>query len=268
MTTIVRIDDREGVRTITLDGQATKNALTQETAQDIARAIRGESPLDVAEGAAPRVIVLTGAHGAFCSGLDLKHAAQTGIQPGPELRERMRASFHAAIRALRTCGKPTIAAVDGVAAGFGCDLAIACDLRLVSDRAVFSEVFVSRGLMPDGGGTFLLPRIIGLGRALDLFFTGRSVDAEEAARIGLATLAIPVDAFAEVVPMYASKLAAGAPLAYAAIKNAVYDNLDETSLSAALDREADGQMKLLASDDFREALHAFLGKRPPRFTGR
>ena len=260
MTTTVRIDDRDAVRTITLDGKATKNALTQETGLAIAHAVTGATDA--------RVIVLTGAHGAFCSGLDLKHAAQTGIEPGPALRERLRETFHAAIRALRTCGKPTIAAVDGAAAGFGCDLAVACDLRLVSERAVFTEVFAQRGLMPDGGATFLLPRIIGLGRALELFFTARAVDAEEAARIGLANIVMPTDGFADAAVMYAAKLSAGAPLAYAAIKNAVYDGLDGASLDTALDREAEGQMKLLASADFNEALQAFIGKRPPRFTGR
>jgi len=255
----VRIEDRDRVRTITLDRPASKNALTHDIALEIAQAIAG--------GTRANVIVLAGANGAFCSGLDLKDAMAKGIHPGPELRKQMSESFHGVIRALRTCGVPTIAAVDGAAAGFGCDLAVACDLRICSERATFSEVFVKRGLMPDGGSTFLLPRIVGLGRALELFFTGDVIDAQEALRIGLANRVVPSSELGARVAELADRFAAGPPLAFEAIKNATYDNLDEPSLSRALDREADGQMKLLASADFTEGVQAFLAKRPPKFTG-
>ncbi len=257
--TDLHIEDRGRVRTITLDRPASKNGLTHEIALQLAHAVAGATSANA--------IVLTGANGAFCSGFDLKHARAGGLSPGPETRKQLSESFHALIRALRTCGVPTIAAVDGVAAGFGCDLAVACDLRIVSERAQFSEVFIRRGLMPDGGSTFLLPRIVGLGRALELFFTGDVIDAQEAFRIGLANRVVPTAELAARVAELADRFAAGPPLAFEAIKNAVYDNLDEASLSAALDREGDGQMKLLASADFNEGLNAFLEKRPPTFTG-
>lgn len=257
--TDLHVVDRDRVRTITLDRPASKNGLTHDLALQMAHAIAGATQANC--------IVLAGANGAFCSGLDLKDAMQRGLRPGPELRAQMAESFHGVIRALRTCGVPTIAAVDGAAAGFGCDLAVACDLRIVSERAVFAEVFVKRGLMPDGGSTFLLPRIIGLGRALELFYTGDPVDAQEAYRIGLANRIVPSAELDMRVAELADRFAAGPPLAYEATKNAVYDSLDEGSLSRALDREADGQMVLLGSKDFGEGVAAFLGKRPPTFTG-
>lgn len=257
--TRLHVTDRGRVRTIALDGAASKNAVTRELVAELAYAIYGATKANV--------IVLGGAGGAFCSGLDLEDAMARGFGSGPDLRSQIAESFHAAIRALRTCGVPTIAAVDGPAVGFGCDLALACDLRIVSERARFGEVFVRRGLMPDGGGTFLLPRIVGLGRALELFFTGDVIDAEEALRIGLANRLVPSAELEQRVQELADRLAAGPPLAHRAIKNTVYDNLDEASLSRALEREADGQMQLLASKDFEEGMTAFLHKRDPKFTG-
>ena len=255
----LRVVDRGAVRTITLDRPESKNGLTHEFGLQIVQAITGATSANV--------IVIAGANGNFCSGLDLKDAMKRGLTVGPELREKMSESFHGIIRALRTCGVPTIAAVDGPAVGFGCDLALACDIRLCSERASFAELFVKRGLMPDGGSTFLLPRIVGLGRALELFYTGDTIDAQEAYRIGIANRVLPRAELESAVVAMADRFAAGPPLAFEATKNAVYDNLDEASLSRALDREAEGQMKLLASKDFMEGLMAFLQKRDPTFRG-
>lgn len=272
---MISVTDRGRVRTITLDRPESKNGLTHELALQIVGAITGGTPArsrtrppaSSVPASAANVFVLAGANGAFCSGLDLKDAMKRGLTPGPELRKMMSESFHGVIRALRTCGVPTIAAVDGVAAGFGCDLALACDLRIISERASFAELFVRRGLMPDGGSTFLLPRIIGLGRALEMFYTGAAVGPDEAIRIGLANKLYPSGELAAQVDALADRLAAGPPLAFEALKNAVYDGLDDASLSRALDREADGQMRLLASKDFDEGVTAFLQKRDPTFRG-
>jgi 2-(1,2-epoxy-1,2-dihydrophenyl)acetyl-CoA isomerase len=256
--TELHVEDHHAVRTITLDRPASKNGLTAELGRRIVDAIHVPTPI--------RAIVLAGAHGAFCSGLDLKDAMRRGLVPGPELEREMKEAFHGAIRALVESPHPTIAAVDGPAVGFGCDLALACDVRVVSERAVFGEVFVRRGLMPDGGGTFQLPRIVGLGRALELMLTGELVDAMRAERIGLANRIVPSAELAARVAELAARLADGPPLALAAIKRAAYAGTSDT-LTAALDREGAGQMRLLASADFAEGVAAFVQKRPPRFRG-
>ncbi|MBA2538554.1 MAG: enoyl-CoA hydratase/isomerase family protein, partial [Deltaproteobacteria bacterium] len=201
-----------------------------------------------------------------CSGLDLKDAMRRGLKSGPELERGLREDFHGAIKAIIECDRPTIAAVDGAAAGFGCDLALACDLRIVSDRAVFGEIFVKRGLMPDGGGTWLLPRIIGLGRAFELLLTGDLVRAEEAYRIGLANRVVPQADLITVVTELSERLAKGPPLVHRLVKRSVYTGMSG-DLASALEREATGQLQLLGSEDFREGIMAFLEKREPSFRG-
>ena len=258
--TDLHVDDRGGVRTITLDRPESRNGLTVEVTREVAATVRGAPD-------ATRVIVLTGANGAFCSGLDLKDAMRRGMQPGPEIERGMREGFHGMIRALVESDRPTIAAVDGAAAGFGCDLALACDLRIVSERAMFGEIFVHRGLMPDGGSTYHLPRLVGVGRALEMMFTGDKVAAEDAVRVGLANKLYPSAELMARVGELADRLAKGPPLVHRAIKRAVYASLDG-DLDAALDREARGQMELLASRDFAEGITAFLQKREPKFEGK
>ena len=253
------IDDRDGVRTITLDRPESRNGLTVDVVQRYRDAIRGV-PDTV------RAIVITGGSGAFCSGLDLKDALSRSLASGPELERGLREDFHGLIRALVESDRPTIAAVDGAAAGFGCDLALACDLRVISERAVFGEVFVKRGLMPDGGGTWLLPRIIGVGRALEMLLTGDLVKADEALRIGLANRLVPQAELATQVAELAQRIAKGPPLVHRLVKRAVYAGLD-SDLATALDREATGQLTLIASRDFGEGVTAFLQKRDPRFRG-
>lgn len=225
----VNVEDLDGVRTIAIDRPASRNGLTTAVCDRLIAAVR-EVP------AAVRVIVLTGAQGAFCSGLDLKDAIARGITSGPDLERGLRTQFHGVIRALVESDRPTIALVDGAAAGFGCDLALACDLRIASDRAVFGEIFVKRGLMPDGGGTWHLPRIVGLGRALELLLTGDLVQADEALRIGLANRVYPQAEVAAKTQALAASIAKGPPLVHRAVKQAVYAGLDG-DLTAALDRE-------------------------------
>jgi 2-(1,2-epoxy-1,2-dihydrophenyl)acetyl-CoA isomerase len=259
MTDLV-LDDRDGVRTIMIDRPASRNALTTELCERIVAAVR-TAPAEV------HAIVLTGANGAFCSGLDLKDAMQRGLAPGPALEHGLREHFQGAIRALVESDRPTIALVDGAAAGFGCDLALACDLRIASDRCVFGEIFVKRGLMPDGGGTWHLPRIVGLGRALEMMLTGELVRADEALRIGLANRVYPAAEVHARTHELAAAIAKGPPLVHRAIKRAVYTSLDG-DLGAALDREVVGQLALLGSRDFGEGFTAFLQKREPKFEGR
>ncbi len=254
----VHVQDEDGVRWIELDRPSSKNALTVEVNQAMIAAIEGAG--------SARAIVLAGAGGGFCSGLDLKDAMKRGPRPPGDLERDLRAYFHGLILAVRRAPQPTIAAVDGAAAGFGCDLALACDLRLLSDRARFGEIFVKRGLMPDGGGTWFLPRIVGTGRALELLFTGDVVDAKRAHEIGLGNTLWPAAEFHASAWAYAAQLAKGPPKVHRLIKRAVHDSLDGP-LEEALDREAKGQLQCLQSKDFLEGVAAFLGKREPKFSG-
>jgi enoyl-CoA hydratase/carnithine racemase len=255
----LHVVDDAGIRTLTIDRPGSRNGLTPDLVARMAASV-ADLPHAI------RVVVIAGANGAFCSGLDLKDAMTRGIVQGPELEANMRGKFHALIRALVDCDRPTIASVDGAAAGFGCDLALACDLRIASERAVFGEIFVKRGLMPDGGGTWLLPHIIGLGRALELLLTGDIISSAEALRIGLANRVNPNAEHAAAVTALAAKIAAGPPIVHKLVKRSVYAGLDG-NLTAALDREAVGQMQLLGSKDFMEGVAAFLQKRDPKFKG-
>ena len=256
----LEVTTEAGVRWIALNRPESKNGLTDEVNQQIIDALDGAG-----KDRALRCVVLTGRGGNFCSGLDLKSAAQ---RPGgmDNAEEHMRKYFHGLIRAVRRVEKPVVALVDGAAVGYGCDLALACDLRLATERTRFGEVFVKRGLMPDGGGTWSLPRLVGVGKALELMFTGDVIAAEEAHRIGLVTRLIPSAEAEQQTWEFAKRLAAGPPLVHAWIKRAVYA-AQATDLDAALETEVRGQMQLLRSKDFFEGIAAFFQKRDPKFTG-
>lgn len=252
----LRVEDREGVRWVVINRPETRNSLTVALVERLA-AVFAEAGADPAA----RVVVVAGEGGAFCSGLDLKSTFAGPVDPQVSI-----VHFHDLIRNLRRMRKPTIAAIDGAAAGFGADMALAADLRVASARASLGERFVRIGLMPDGGGTFFLPRLVGLGRAFELLYEGRMVDAPEAAQLGLVNRVLPVEGFFEAVQRYAAGLAKGPPLAYARIKEAVLHSLGDLEESLAAERE--GQLGLLCTADFQEGVAAFLARRPPEFTGR
>jgi enoyl-CoA hydratase/carnithine racemase len=249
------------VRWISLNRPATRNGLTDDFNARIITAFD-----DAASDRGVRVVVLTGEGGNFCSGLDLKAAMASAQGARDALQARMERYFHGLIRAVRRCAKPVVALVDGPAVGFGCDLALACDVRVGTPRTRLGEVFVKRGLMPDGGATFTLPRLVGVSRALELMMTGDMVEADEALRLGLVSRIVPVETAARETATLAARLAEGAPLVQAHIKRAVYAALSGT-FDDALAGERDGQMELIQSRDFAEGLMAFFEKRPPRFTG-
>jgi 2-(1,2-epoxy-1,2-dihydrophenyl)acetyl-CoA isomerase len=257
----VEVRDEGRVRWITINRPESKNGLTIEVNDAIITAIRGAG-----EDPALRVVALGGAGGNFCSGLDLKAAAALGSSGIEENEKRMRTYFHGLIRAVRAISKPVVALVDGAAVGYGCDLALACDIRFCSDRARFGEIFVKRGLMPDGGSTWHLARIVGFGRAIELMLTGDMVHAEEAWRIGLANRVVPAAEYAAAAAAYVNKLSAGAPLVHKAVKEYAYAALT-SDLDAALENEVKGQMRLLQSRDFFEGVSAFFQKRDPDFKG-
>jgi 2-(1,2-epoxy-1,2-dihydrophenyl)acetyl-CoA isomerase len=256
----VEVKNEAGVRWITINRPESKNALTDAVNGALIAALDGAGA-----DKAIRSVVLTGAGGNFCSGLDLK-AATSGAMGFDNLEEHMRTYFHGLIRAVRKVEKPVVALVDGAAVGFGADLAFACDLRIGTERTRFGEVFVKRGLMPDGGGTWSLPRLVGVAKALELMFTGDMVAADESLKLGLVNRLVPSAEAEQQVWEFAKRLAAGPPLVHAWIKRAVY-GAQSSGLDEALETEFTGQMKLLRSKDFFEGIAAFFQKRDPKFTG-
>jgi 2-(1,2-epoxy-1,2-dihydrophenyl)acetyl-CoA isomerase len=211
-----------------------------------------------------RAVVLAGVPGAFCSGADVRWLAQAVMTGGAEARSTLE-QFQTLTLTIVELEKPVIAAITGPAVGFGADLALACDLRVMAESAYLQEKFVGIGLMPDGGGTYFLTRMLGVARTLELLMTGARIDSAQAASWGMTTRVTP-DAETEQTALgLAKSLAAGPPLALARIKAAVHG--DGQELRAALGRERDGQLALLASQDCREGVQAFIEKRPPVFRG-
>jgi len=261
-TETVLVDRQGAIVTITINRPRIKNALDVPTVQAIGRAIAGCD-----EQSGVRVVIITGAGGSFSSGADIGAAAQPGSNPDTILRA-LTDGYAPALQAIRACPWPVIAAVDGIAAGIGCDLALVCDLRLASDRAAFAELFIRVGLIPDGGGTYLLPRLVGLGKALEMMFTGESVSAQEALAIGLANKVYPAASFYAEVTAYAEKLAKQAPLALIRGKRAMLAAQHDSSFADAMAREAKFQREIFASEDGFEGFRAFLEKRPPQWKGR
>ena len=255
----VLLVERDGpVATLVMNRPKTLHALDPELLQGLSRALH-----EAASDPGVRAVVLTGSGNAFCSGADLK-GALADLDEGADLGPRI-AQFHALIHAIVHAPKPFIAAVRGPAVGFGADLALACDLRVLSHDAYLQEKFVSIGLMPDGGGSFWLPRLVGMGRALEYLLLGTRIDAALALDLGLANRVVG-DALVEAAAL-AKKLAEGPPLALAAIKRAVRDSA-LGGIDEALLREKAGQTTLLGSEDFREGVAAWSAKRPAQFRGK
>ena len=248
------------IATITLNRPDARNAIDLTMRRELVAALD-----DVEADEAGRVLVLTGAGGHFCAGGDVKsmRAQRSTAAEGRarvELLNRM-------VRRLVDFPRPTLAMVDGYAVGAGTNLALCCDLVVASDRAKFGELFNKIGLVPDGGGTWLLSRLVGLARAKELIFTGEVFDAAEAARIGLVNRVVPVVELEWVTRALAEKIAAGPPGVLRLAKHMV-NRAATTDLGAALDLEAYSQGLAVASEDHQEGLAAFFDKRPPKFTGR
>jgi enoyl-CoA hydratase/carnithine racemase len=258
MESVLLVERQGPVATLIMNRPRTRNALDPELLAALASGLD-----EVVSDVSVRAVVLTGSGGAFCSGADLKGALddlEASVDLGPRI-----GSFHALIRSIVASPKPFIAAVRGPAVGFGADLALACDLRVLARDAYVQEKFVAIGLMPDGGGSFWMPRLVGVGRALELLLLGTRVDAPLALELGLCNRVVD-DELAEARSL-AAQLAAGPPLALAAIKAAVRESANG-GIEAALEREKRGQTALLGSRDFREGVAAWSEKRLPKFQGK
>ena len=251
-----------GIATITMDRPDKRNAFTPEMSDSLYRAVE-----DSARDESIRVIVLTGTGRAFCAGADVKAMAQGFDNPEAQRRYDAARSERVSLHLLmQRCDKPIIGAINGVAVGGGLDLACACDIRIAAESARFAEVFVRRGMMPASGGTYFLPRLVGIDRACLMAWTGDMIDAREAERIGLATMVVPDDELELATMELAEKLAKGPPLAIQRTKRAIYDGL-EMNLDQTLRYIAPIISELNATEDHKEGARAFVEKREPVFRG-
>jgi 2-(1,2-epoxy-1,2-dihydrophenyl)acetyl-CoA isomerase len=254
----LRFDAAEGVATITLDRPDALNALTVRLKQELLGAFER-----VANDRSVRAVVLTGAGRAFCAGQDLRERLEPDALP---LADEIRLRYNPLIRAMRALDRPIVGAINGIAAGAGASLAFACDIRVASDSASFLLAFGRVGLIPDSGATWLLPRLIGGAKAAELALTTEPLAATDAERYGLVARVVPPDALMAEAAALARRLADGAPRALALTKQALGEAWDAT-LDDQLDREARLQGEAGATADHAEGIAAFLGRRPPRFSG-
>jgi 2-(1,2-epoxy-1,2-dihydrophenyl)acetyl-CoA isomerase len=254
----IQVANADGIARITLNRPDRLNSFT--------RAMHAELRDALANLGEARVVVLTGAGRGFCAGQDLNDRA---VAPGEavDLGETVEESWNPLIRALAALPQPVIARVNGVAAGAGANIALACDLVIATKSAKFIQSFSALGLIPDSGGSWHLPRLVGQARALGLALTGEPLPAEKAADWGLIWKAVDDDTLDAEVDAVAAKLAGLPPLGLAAIKQIIRTSWSR-SLDEELDQQRDEMRRLGFTEDYREGVAAFLEKRPAKFVGR
>jgi 2-(1,2-epoxy-1,2-dihydrophenyl)acetyl-CoA isomerase len=254
----ILVDDHPGYRLITLNRPERLNALTGEMADAVIAALDA-----AAADPACRAVLLTGAGRGFCTGQDLTAIVGAGSAGIADLLDR----YNPLVRKLRALPRPVVCAVNGVAAGAGANLALACDIVLASRAASFVQAFARVGLVPDCGGTWFLPRLIGAARARALSLLAEPLPAETAAEWGMIWRAVDDDRLMVEAHALAMRLAAGATIGLALTKRAL-DAAEHNDLDRQLDLERDLQAEAAGTPDHQEGVNAFLGKRPAVFTGR
>lgn len=253
----ITVTEAAGVATITLNRPEVMNALSTQMRAELLAAF-------TAAAKSARVIVLTGRGRAFCSGQDLGDRAQIAEI---DLERTLREEYEPLLRAIMACPVPTIAAVNGAAAGAGANLALACDVVIAAQSASFIQAFTRIGLMPDAGGTYWLPRQVGFARAMGAMLFADKISADQAAAWGMIWEAVPDEGFADHIARRAGTLAQGPTVAYQGVKQALRESF-ANDLEAQLALEARLQGACGRTQDFREGVAAFLDKRPADFNGR
>lgn len=253
---------QDGIATLVMNRPDKLNALNSELSTALNAALER-----IAQDDSIRVVVLSGAGRAFCSGGDLgaigrgRERNETH-ELGPILRSGMQA-----VLKMRLMPQPVIAAVNGPAAGAGMNIALAADIRIAADGAMFGQNFSRVGLFPDYGGTYFLPQLVGPSVAAEMFYTGEMIDAQTALRLGIVNRVVPAAQLEAEVEALAQKIAQGPPVAIRAVKGALFGS-EKEELVKALDHEVEQQMKCFHSEDCSEGIRAFFEKRHPKFQGK
>ncbi|MBL0712788.1 MAG: enoyl-CoA hydratase/isomerase family protein [Desulfosarcina sp.] len=258
----VRCEKKNKIATITLNRPEKYNAFAGRMREEILETVE-----DCCSDSSVRVIVITGAGKAFCAGGDVNEFISGKTQALADTVSNERHTMSKIVLAINAVEKPVIAAVNGVAAGGGCNLALSCDIRIASEKARFGQVFTRRGAHPDWGGIYFLPRLVGYAKAAELIFAGEVIDAEEAMRLGMVNRLVSHENLMPVTYDLAGKMAKNAPIPIAFAKRGL-QNFFKMDLPQALDFESYVLDVCLKSNDFMEGFNAFLEKREPAFQGK
>ena len=256
------VRQEEGFVVLTMNRPEVLNAFNDLMLQELT-----EATASAAQDETIRCVVINGAGRAFGAGQDINGFATIHESGEPIKVSEHLAKYHRLIQLFQEMPKPVIAAVHGVAAGVSCNLALACDLRITADNARFVEAFARIGLVPDGGGAYFLPRLVGLGKALEMALLNDDISASEAERIGLVNKCVPLDEFETFTVTLAQRLAQGPTRSYGLIKKLMYRSLD-SDLQTSLQLEGEMQDIAINTDDHRESVRAFLEKRHASYNGR
>jgi 2-(1,2-epoxy-1,2-dihydrophenyl)acetyl-CoA isomerase len=260
----ILLKKEKGIATITLNRPERLNALNNQMAEELWDVFTNLSRDEEA-----RVLVVTGAGRAFCAGADVRDRFLKRIEERKrgERKAELRRGMTEMVMLLRNMPQPIIASLNGPAVGFGCTFALACDMRIASEEARLGLVFVRVGLVPEFGSTYFLPRLVGIGKACELVFSGRIIDAQEAKEIGLVNRVVPAGELEKVTHELAESIAKGPPLAIQLAKKGLYQGLD-ADLSTQVQYETFAIDFCFQTEDHEEGVKAFLEKREPVFKGR
>jgi enoyl-CoA hydratase/carnithine racemase len=257
----LRYGIHDGVATIELARPEKRNALNAQSFTEL-----GDAAEKAAADSGIRVVVVEGQGPSFCAGIDIALLGQLAGTRGARFRSFVRTAQRPFL-ILSQMDKPTVAAVQGHAVGAGFQLALACDVRIAADDASFGMLEIRFGIIPDLGGPHHLPRLVGPSRAKEIIWTGRTVESEEAQRIGLVNRTVVPEGLHKEAEAFTRDLAAAPPLPVSLTK-AIINRTFDTTLEADLERLGQAQAQAIESEDHREAVQAYLEKRPPRFSGR